>query len=165
MASIRFNAKDAVMAVRGEFRAHGIDPESESAKQAWAMLDNMMRQDRSLLVSQWYLNSTDSQQRQFDREWVAKQKDMARLKSLRMTPERATQDAIAYLRRQHGVKPEAITFRMITDEALSGDMAVLKYEAAVWFASSSKSDLRKMKAEYDRWHRTYENNDVFSRWA
>jgi hypothetical protein len=76
----RFNAKDAVSAVRGEFRAHGIDPENETDKQAWAMLDNMARQDRSLLVSQWYTNSTPTEQSAFTQEWNRWQKEMSKLK-------------------------------------------------------------------------------------
>jgi hypothetical protein len=151
----RFNTKDAVSAVRGEFRSQGIDPEKETDKQAWAMLDNMARQDRSLLVSQWYTNSTPTEQSAFTREWNRWQKEMSRLKSLPMTPARAVQDAVSHLR-HNGLKPEQITWRNITDDALSGDMAVRQEAAAVWFATVSRTQVSQMKKEYERWHRTYE---------
>jgi len=61
--------KTAIRAVRSQARRLGIDPATLDDRQALAVLDDIARAEPALVASEWYLNATESQIKQFVREW------------------------------------------------------------------------------------------------
>lgn len=61
--------KIALGAVRSQARAQGQNPADLTAKDALAVLDDLYRQDKTLVASQWYGAATSYQLDQFDRDW------------------------------------------------------------------------------------------------
>jgi hypothetical protein len=59
----------AVRAIRSQARRQGIEPETLDADAALRVLDDIYRVDPEVIASAWYGNASDSQIKQFKREW------------------------------------------------------------------------------------------------
>ncbi len=71
--------KIALGAIRSQARSQHIDPETMSAEDALAILDDLYRMTPNLVASLWYGQASDSQVKIFKREWDAWKKEMASL--------------------------------------------------------------------------------------
>ena len=59
----------ALQAARSQLRRIGIAPETMQASDAHKVLDDLARQDATLVASQWYSSASQSQMVLFYREW------------------------------------------------------------------------------------------------
>ncbi len=61
--------QEAIKIARRQARQMNIDPDSITASDALAILDDVARVEPDLIASRWYLAATDNQVRLFRREW------------------------------------------------------------------------------------------------
>jgi hypothetical protein len=61
--------KIAIGAVRSEIRRRDLGPVLQ-ASDAFRILDDLWRQERDLVASQWYITCSDTEYRSFCREWT-----------------------------------------------------------------------------------------------
>lgn len=77
--------KIALEAARSQFRRIGIQPKIQTASQALALLDDLLRSEPDLIASRWYDTASDHQKELFEREWQKWQATSYQIKKLRIT--------------------------------------------------------------------------------
>jgi hypothetical protein len=59
----------ALGAARATMRLHGIDPSTQSAEDAFCVLDDMLRIAPDLVAAKWHEQSSPTQWKKFTRDW------------------------------------------------------------------------------------------------